>query len=402
MEKNKSIYFLKIFILTLLFIAALYIENAQWQRRIVLIAVFLLFMRNSAVKYFADKKSKLFCILIIIDLALIYFLEYHSRFLINYFLHLFYIIIILETAATLETKKGIMFGTAAVIVSMIKFVYLIYYKFNLSNISQAIFFLMINVLILVVAAFAQYNKQEREKKELLYKELLDVHKKLKEYTNEVHRLSVVEERNRIARDIHDSLGHNMTALIMQIQMAEHYLKIDSSKSQELLAESLKTAKDSLAVIKEVVETLRGTGRLLFADKVIEVLVHDFSEKTGAEIYLNMSGKNTSNDKVHEAMYHILQEGLTNAVRHGNATKIRVDVDYSDDSIKFSIKDNGTGAESITEGYGLKGIRERINAFNGNVEFKSEDGFQIKGTIFTRSDDHPMLTEEQNDKSTFGR
>ena len=78
------------------------------------------------------------------------------------------------------------------------------------------FFLMVNILILIIAAFARKTKEEKEKKDILYRELLDTHKKLKEYTDELNRLSVIEERTKIARDIHDTLGHNITALIMQL------------------------------------------------------------------------------------------------------------------------------------------------------------------------------------------
>lgn len=380
MEKNKLFYIFKTLILSILFVAALYFENAQKQRLIALILLFLLFAANNIVKYFVNKESKLYCSLFIIDLALIYFLEFNSRLLINYFLHSFYIIILFESCISLETKKGIIIGAANVVVSMIKFAYLIYYKFNFSNISQMVFFLLINIFILVVAIFAQHNKQEKEKKDILYKELLDAHKKLKEYNDEVQRLSIVEERNRIARDIHDNLGHNMTALIMQLQMAEHYLKSDSSKSQELVANSIKTAKNSLSSIREVVETLRGTSSSLSPDKALKVLVEEFSEKTGTEIKLNLEGKVTNNPKVDENMYHILQEGLTNAVRHGSATKIWVDLNYSESCIKFNIKDNGKGSENLTEGFGMKGIRERVESLNGSVEFKSENGFLISGYI----------------------
>lgn len=381
-NNKKSIYpyFLKFVIFIILFIAALYFENAQQQRLFVLVAVFLLFTANNIIKYFINKESKFYCTLFIIDLLLIYFLELNSRLLINYFLHSFYIIILLEASVTLEIRNGLIIGSAAVIVSMIKFAYLIYFKFNISSISQMIFFLIINVLVLTVALFAQHNKQEREKKDILYKELLDAHKKLKEYTDEVKRLSIVEERNRIARDIHDSLGHNMTALIMQLQMADHYLKTDSPKSQELLANSIKTAKDSLAGIREVVETLRDIKTFISADKVIDVLIKEFSEKTGTEIELKIKGEIINNHKADEALYHIMQEGLTNAVRHGNATKIWVDLDYKDDSIIFSIRDNGKGAENLSEGYGMKGIRERVKALNGNVEFQSHNGFTINGFI----------------------
>lgn len=379
-KKKTYPYILKFVILTILFIAALYFESAQQQRLFVLIVVFLLFTANSIIKYFINKESKFYCILFIIDLLLIYFLELNSRLLINYFLHSFYIIVLLEASVTLEIKNGIIIGSTAIIVSMIKFAYLIYFKFNISSISQMIFFLIINILVLTVALFAQHNKQEREKKDILYKELLDAHKKLKEYTVEVKRLSIVEERNRIARDIHDNLGHNMTALIMQLQMAEHYIKTDSPKSQELLINSIKTAKDSLSGIREVVETLRETRAIPATDKAIKALAEEFSVKTGIETELNINGKIINNQQASEAIYHILQECLTNAVRHGDATKIWLELDYKNDSVTFNIKDNGTGAENLTEGYGMKGIRERVNDFNGSVEFKSENGFVIEGFI----------------------
>ncbi len=379
-KKKTYPYILKFVILTILFIAALYFESAQQQRLFVLIVVFLLFTANNIIKYFINKESKFYCILFIIDLLLIYFLELNSRLLINYFLHSFYIIVLLEASVTLEIKNGIIIGSTAIIVSMIKFAYLIYFKFSISSISQMIFFLIINILVLTVALFAQHNKQEREKKDILYKELLDAHKKLKEYTVEVKRLSIVEERNRIARDIHDNLGHNMTALIMQLQMAEHYIKTDSPKSQELLINSIKTAKDSLSGIREVVETLRETRAIPATDKAIKALAEEFSVKTGIETELNINGKIINNQQASEAIYHILQECLTNAVRHGDATKIWLELDYKNDSVTFNIKDNGTGAENLTEGYGMKGIRERVNDFNGSVEFKSENGFVIEGFI----------------------
>jgi signal transduction histidine kinase len=379
---NKKIFsIIKIITLIILFLSALYFENAQQQRLLVLVIVFILFIGNNIYKYFANRETKTYFILFIIDLALIYILELNSRLLINYFLHSFYIIILLEASITLTIKKGIIIGSITIIISLVKFMYLIYYKFNLSNISQLVFFLIINILILVVSMFAQYNKQEKEKKDLLYKELLDAHKTLKNYTEEVHRLSVVEERNRIARDLHDNLGHNMTALIMQLQMADHFLKTDSPKSQEHLVNSIKTAKDSLGNIREVVETLRGAKTSLSLDKALRILADEFSEKTGIEIELKLEGKITNNQEASNAMYHILQEGMTNAVRHGNATKIWVEIDCSDNSISFSIKDNGKGSDIINEGYGMKGIKERVKAFNGNVEFKSQNGFTITGIIY---------------------
>ena len=376
-KDKKLFYIIKIIILTLLFLFALYFENAQQQRLAVLMTIFLVLIINSSIKYFIKNKN-IYFISFILDSILIFLLEQNFRLLVNYFLHSFYIITLIEASITLSVGKGIIAGTVVSAFSMIKFIYLVYFKFNISSFSQFIFFLLVNAVIMITAIFAQYNKTEKEKQDILYRELLDTHKKLKEYTEEVRRLSIIEEKNRIARDIHDSLGHNMTALIMQLQMAEHYLKTDASKSTELLNSSIKTAKDSLKGIREVVETLRG--KSLLPDKTIHVLVDEFADKTGTKIKLNVDGDIIRDYDIHTALYHILQEGMTNAVRHGKAADIWIELNYGEDNVKFSIRDNGTGADTINEGFGIKGIKERVKALNGNVEFKSENGFIISGFL----------------------
>lgn len=378
MIKNKNLLFmLKILLLIILFSSALYFENAYRQRLIVLILIFVLFLVNNVSKYFLKDQNKLF-LLFFADIALIYMMEYSSRLLINYFFHTFYIIVFLEASLLLPPKKGLTVGIITVIISMIKYGYLVYYKFNLSNVSQMVFFLTVNVLILIIAAFAKQTKEEKEKQDILYRELVDTHRQLKEYTDELKRLSVIEERNRIARDIHDTLGHDMTALIMQLQMADHYAKSDLKKTGELLNRSLKTARDSLSKIREVVATLRG--KETSPELAIKTMADEFSKKTGAEIRLEMEGEIVKDYGINWAIYHILQEGMTNAIRHGNATKIMIKLVYSNEAVKFTIKDNGQGALVLIEGFGLKGIRERVQAFGGQVEYKSQDGFIMDGFI----------------------
>lgn len=388
---KRFLYILKAAIFISLFTSALYFENAKQQRLITLCLLFFVFLGVNTGKYFIKDKRRIYLMSFILDTALIYLIEFNSRLLINYFFHSFYIIVLLEASLTLELTRGIILGTLIVLVSMVKYIYLIYYKFNLSNVSQMMFFFMINILILIVASFAQQNKQERDKKDVLYRELLDAHRKLKEYTDELNRLSVIEEKNKIARDIHDNLGHNMTALIMQLQMAEHYMKTGSGKSQEMLQDSIQTARGSLTSIREVVETLRGKETVISAEKAVRTLVDEFSQKTGAEINLNINGAVINDVKAGTALYHILQESLTNSIRHGNASKIDVDLDYSGNSVSFSIKDNGSGSESIKEGFGMKGIRERADAFNGKVEFKSENGFNVKGILYLEDVDDKVTS-----------
>lgn len=170
------------------------------------------------------------------------------------------------------------------------------------------------------------------------------------------------------------------------------MKTGSGKSQEILQDSIQTARDSLTSIREVVETLRGKEIIVSPNKAIRTLVDEFSQKTGAAINLNISGTARDDIKAGTAIYHILQECLTNSIRHGDATIIDVLLEYSHNSVCFSIKDNGRGVESIKEGFGMKGIRERVDDCKGTVEFKSEGGFNVKGIIYL---------EDVDDKVTVG-
>jgi len=72
--------------------------------------------------------------------------------------------------------------------------------------------------------------------------------------------------------------------------------------------------------------------------------------------------------------------MTNAVRHGKASEIMAEINYLDDVVRFIIRDNGAGADNITQGYGMRGIRERVKELNGDVEFKSENGFIVSGHL----------------------
>jgi len=389
MREKKFFYLLKFILSVVLFCGAVYFENAQQQRLFLLVLIFAVFLGSGFVRCLINQDKLYFYLTFFMDIALIFFMEQNSRLLINYFFHSFYIIILLEAALSLNLRRGVIIGVAAVLVSLIKYGYLIYYKFNLANISQMAFFLLVNVLILVIAGFAQHNREERQRKDVLYRELLDAHKQLKQYADEVNRLSVVEERNRIARDIHDTIGHNMTALIMQLQMAEHLYKEETSRAEELLASAVGTAKDSLAGIREVVETLRGEEAFRYSDDAIRHLAAEFSEKTGAAIHLDIIDGNGEyipksekrNPAAGMTLYRIVQEALTNAVRHGKATEISVHIVYDPKGIRFHIIDNGIGAEEFKEGFGLTGIRERVEAFGGEVMIESGQGFSVRGTLY---------------------
>lgn len=381
--KKKTIVILnliKIIILSILFYISVHFENASGNRSNILLAIFMSYLALGIARRFFLKNQLPLTYSFLLDIFLIYLLEHNSRFMINYFFHSFYIVVLLEICLTLKRERSLFIGIVTVGVSLIKYIVLISYKNNLANVSEMAFFILINALILIVTNFAQYNKDEKEKKDLLYKELLNTHKKLKEYANRVEELAVIEERNRIARDIHDTLGHNMTALIMQMEMSSHIMEEDIDKSKDLLESAKKMARKGLLDIRKVVETLRGEERNIKVSSIQE-LINGFSNATGIKTELKIIGEPLKvYPDIDVTLYRIIQEALTNAARHGKATEIKVKLKYNDEYIFFNITDNGIGADSIKEGYGLKGMKERVNCLNGKINFEAKDGFVVNGVL----------------------
>ncbi|WP_202709593.1 sensor histidine kinase [Sporosalibacterium faouarense] len=387
-EKNKIFNVIKIIILSLLFYGAIAFENAKGERLYTLVIIFIIYLLLGVIRRMFKDKRLFFQYMYIFDIGLIYLLEHYSRFQINYFFHSFYIVLLLEISFNLNRKSSLIIGISAVIVSLLKYIMLVYYIPNLVNMSQMAFFTLISTFVLIITAFAQYHREEKNKKDLLYKELLDTHKRLKEYSNEIEKLTIIEERNRIARDIHDTLGHSMTGIIMEIEMADHLLDNNVGKSKELLKEAKKSAREGLIRIREVVETLTPEKEITNGIESIKELADEFSKKTGAKIDLQIKGVVFhTNPNVNLVIYRTIQEALTNSIRHGKSTEIIIELYYNNDKINFTISDNGLGCNDIHEGFGLKGMRERVASLNGNIEIYSNGNFTISGYIPVRRENN---------------
>ncbi len=385
-KKDRLIYLSKIIILSLLFYGAITFENAKGSRLYLLMLIFGIYLvigiiRLAFLKKSEFRKNKALVLTFILDIASIYLLEHYSRFQINYFFHSFYIILLLEISVILDRKNSLMISIITVIISLIKYTMLVNYMPNLVNISQMAFFTLLNILILIIAAFAQYYRKEKEKTDKLYKELLHTHKRLKEYADEVEKLTIIEERNRIARDIHDTLGHSMTAIIMEIEMAYHLMNDDLDKAKQFLDNAKASSREGLVKIREVVETLKPDDKIIGGISSIKELICEFSSKTGIDINLKINGNIIKvSYEVNLVLYRTIQEALTNAVRHGKAAGINVLLQFSNKQVNFIISDNGLGCNDVIHGFGLKGMKERINSLNGKLETESNDGFTVKGYL----------------------
>jgi signal transduction histidine kinase len=206
--------------------------------------------------------------------------------------------------------------------------------------------------------------------------LAAVHEQLRQYALQIEDQSALQERNRIAREIHDSLGHTLTAQSIQLDSALLLLKTNSEKANDFLQASKQLCAQALQEVRQSVSALRSDslqGKSL--DAAIATLVQDF--RTTSAISSNYAIYYTTPipKPIGAALYRILQEALTNITRHSGATQTMIRVFEKNQRVCLVIKDNGKGfnPDQNSTGFGLQSMRERTAALGGRFTLLSQPG-----------------------------
>lgn len=343
---------------TLLGLSYILFENVIGTRLYVLIFLVLTLMGVTFVK----RKNYWY----LIDIICVFFLSLLSRYVINYFVYVWMMLIMVELGLQ-KPNRWMKVGLASIIVmSLYNFGVLFYYKRTFGVLSEILFILVIQGLILMCLFLLHQNKMEKEKQQSLNEQL--------------ESLTQIAVKNEIARDIHDTFGHDMMALIMELEMAHVYIDKDIEAAKKLILNAKTSARDGMKTIRKVVETLRNDA--LLVDETIENMIDRFKSRVGIEVTYTSDVIWLDHLDAKAVLYPIIKEAMTNSVRHGQATKIIISVKKGLKTITFSIRDNGHVHEVIHEGFGLKGMRERVEALNGQLKIETEDGFHLSGYVET--------------------
>ena len=372
-KNRKQILILKVIFTLILYISALNFENAYKTRTIIYIILLAIYLLINLWRYTSKGESlKLYSFLL--ELGVIFTFEYNSRYQVNYIFHLFYFLILLEIPNNLNKKQSLTISIITIIISNIKFIMLLYLKPSFGNISQGGFFLLTGVFISLLMNFLKYYKEEEQKKEILNKDLMNANIRLNEMT-------IIEERNRIARDLHDTIGHGLTGTIMGLEMVQVLLGEDLDKAKEMIVNLKDNSRENLVKVREVVSTLNPNENISKGIESIKELIDSFQFKSNIVIELTTNGvAMETNPSINIVLYRIIQEGLTNAIRHGKADKIDIKITFTKDYIELYIKDNGLGSIDINKGFGLKSMEDRIFSLGGTISFLSVNGFSIVANI----------------------
>ena len=215
-----------------------------------------------------------------------------------------------------------------------------------------------------------------------FNKILDLEK---ERISAARELAVAKERNRFARDVHDTLGQTITNLVGCLDMIRLYLNFSPEKAENYLEKATRIAKVGLTEVKQALSgfsglTIDSTG-LNFLIKQMELLIISY-QSNKIKVEFNVFGPNSSiNLEISEVIYRVCQEALTNAVKHGKAHYIKIDLEIRSDNIALSIFNDGIGCQEITKGHGLSGMEARVKELDGLINFSSDKtGFKISANI----------------------
>ncbi len=231
--------------------------------------------------------------------------------------------------------------------------------------SVLLFGLVLAFLLLMVNAVLS-ERQSREK-------LAIANAQLRQYALQIENVATLQERNRIARDIHDSLGHSLTALNIQLETALKLWPTNPAKATEFLAEAKRLGSTALREVRQSVTTLRANpwhGQSL--TEAIASLAEDFYRTTNLSPTCNIQLEHPIPAEVKTAVYRIVQESLTNICKYAAATEVKIQMRSTQTNLYLMIQDNGKGfnLEQNTTGFGLQGMQERTLALGGEFEINS--------------------------------
>ena len=334
-------------------------QQSLWQSMVLMVFI-LLFFNNISIK----KTLFYFTLTVIIEVSLLLLLIYFDN---------KQIIPILFALVASQLPAHFNRGKAMLILVVINTAY--YFTLITAHPQQSIYTVLI-FFVLQIFAFSVIEatiREQRAKEEIsaINQELLATRFMLQESSQK-------QERLRISRDLHDVLGHQLTALALNLEVTRHKLP---DEYKPLAEENLCQAKQLLQDVRNVVKKMRDHDKL----DLIAHIKKLFAQLPNCQFNFEGNNENTNKNKLtinsltlNNQLIFCLQEAISNALRHGKADNFMLHFHQKKNRINISLTDNGKGCEKVIIGNGLKGMCERLNEFNGIVTLKSNNNKQISG------------------------
>jgi signal transduction histidine kinase len=226
---------------------------------------------------------------------------------------------------------------------------------------------LVFVLLLINALLKEYRSRQ---------DLTLAHEQLRQYSLRIEDQATLHERNRIAREIHDSLGHSLTAQNIQLESALLFYNSNPEKTKIFLERAKDLGIKALSEIRKSVSALRSDplqGKSLTS--ILNSLVDEFCHNSNITPHYTVNLQQLLSPEINIAIYRIIQEALTNISKHSNATEVTIQVLSQTGWLHLCIEDNGKGfnPQQNTTGFGLRGMEERTATLGGKLHIHSCPG-----------------------------
>ncbi len=252
--------------------------------------------------------------------------------------------------------------------------------------------IVLNLAYVSVAVLLdQYSRTQRRRLQLEahYDSLKQQHHDLEEtrrtvtdYAKKVEHYAQVEERNRIAHDLHDDLGHRLIRLKMMLEAATRLPSEQQSRAMELTSEVRDQLGESMESLRATVRRLKPAG-IESAQYSLDGLLQQIARDSGIQVELLTEGAPYDLYPSEEIiLYRNAQESITNAIRHGEATEVTITLAFAPDSIAMTVRNNGKLPEQpeLRRGLGLQGMEDRLRVVGGKLSISTEPVFDIQTTL----------------------
>lgn len=345
--------------------------------KVTLIALIILLELNNYVrgKFLINKNMLMYYISYMISIIII---GYFTGTMTCFGVPLYNVLLIIEVIVR-NRNINILIMVFTFIVYVIS--YLPYINLNKLNDVEQIFLNYFGPLF--IACLFRSIMVEKVRITNLNEELKEANLNLKRLSNRIEELTIEKERTRIAQELHDSMGHSLVALKMNLEYAENVVDLKPEKTKEVINKAQGITKDCIINLRKVVTLLKEERNVEKLRQAIIELCEDFGEENGIKLILDMEEKiEELPPDIKNCIYKTIREAITNGVKHGKAKLFNIEILQGKQNITFKIKNNGDRCYSITKSNGLKGIEDRIVALGGKVKFTSEEsyGFVIEAAI----------------------
>lgn len=335
-----------------------------------------------SVIYTHEKYKYIGKFLLLFDLAIVYIIILNDSLGIS---NLYMIILMIDSIFFYENTFGLLV------------IFLGYLSYLISGAYDFILFLNFKDLFLIgfvgIAAFGflssilYFTKYQIIQKQLIANSMKEIeeknlklekaYSKLKEHSEALEEMAALEERNRIAREIHDTVGHTLTTVLIELEAGKRLLAKDKDKGLEKINLAQEQVRKGLQDIRKSVRMLREGGDVLDFIPSIELLIKDTIKHTEVNIIYNIDLKKDIPKALKKIIYNSLTEGLTNGIKHGECSSFDFKLWEHNEKVFFRLEDNGKGFKELITGFGLTVMKENVQELGGNFNVFSPEN---KGCI----------------------